>query len=133
MTARRRRIGSESDQQPLILPEKTPSFSSQSFRENGFSHSSSSLIKDPPKMSRDRTSEFANAIRSLQGRTVIRAVSAQDPTRAQNIQNYGEFMMLARSIGRNISSTCDKLEKLTLCKLFILEYSCILPLILVYF
>ncbi|CAH1407635.1 unnamed protein product [Nezara viridula] len=114
MTARRRRIGSESDQQPLILAEKTPSFSSQSFRENGFSSSSSSLIKDPPKMSRDRTSEFANAIRSLQGRTVIRAVSAQDPARAQNIQNYGEFMMLARSIGRNISSTYDKLEKLTL-------------------
>ena len=118
MTARRRRRGSESEQQPLILAEKPSSFTSQTSRENGFTNSISSLIKDPPMMSRDRTSEFANAIRSLQGRTVIRAIATQDPTRAKNIQNYGEFMMLARNIGKNISSTYDKLEKLTLCKFY---------------
>lgn len=120
MTARRRRIGSESEQQPLILVDTPPATSLsnhiQVLRENGFSSTFSAVIQEPPKMSRDRTVEFANAIRSLQGRTVIRAVAAQDPVRARNIQNYGEFMMLARNIGKNISSTWAKLEKLTLCK-----------------
>lgn len=119
MTARRRRIGSESEQQPLILIDKpSPSFNTpyvNQVQDNGFtSKGFSSVIHDPPMMSRDRTAEFSNAIRSLQGRTVIRAVATQDVARAKNIQNYGDFMMLARNIGRNISSTYAKLEKLTL-------------------
>lgn len=64
--------------------------------------------------SKDRTIEFANAIRSLQGRQIVRAVAARNPNKAKYIQSYGEFMMVARTIGKNISSTYAKLEKLTL-------------------
>lgn len=65
---------------------------------------------------RDRSSEFANTIRSLQGRNINRAVNIRDPKKVKQIQNYGEFMMVAKTIGKNIASTYAKLEKLTLCE-----------------
>ncbi|CAB0006212.1 unnamed protein product [Nesidiocoris tenuis] len=120
MSHLRRRIGSESESQPLILvdspsaPRPAPSRldNARGFVEGG------NLIGDGVlqkiNMSRDRTQEFATAIRSFQGKHIVRAVAAQDPNRAKNLQSYGEFMMLARTIGRNISSTYSKLEKLTL-------------------
>ncbi|XP_011863863.1 PREDICTED: syntaxin-5 [Vollenhovia emeryi] len=65
--------------------------------------------------SRDRTNEFANAIRSMQSRTVARtAASLQNPRRARQIQSYSNFMMIAKNIGKNIASTYAKLEKLAL-------------------
>lgn len=66
---------------------------------------------------RDRTTEFANTIRSLQGRNINRAVNLKDPKKVKQIQTYSEFMMIAKSIGKNIASTYAKLEKLTLRKL----------------
>lgn len=67
--------------------------------------------------SRDRTNEFANAIRSMQSRTAARtAVTLQNPRRARQLQSYSNFMMIAKSIGKNIASTYAKLEKLALCK-----------------
>lgn len=63
---------------------------------------------------RDRTVEFANTIRSLQGRNINRAVNLRDPKKVKQIQNYSEFMMIAKTIGKNIASTYAKLEKLTL-------------------
>lgn len=67
--------------------------------------------------SRDRTNEFANAIRSMQGRTVTRtAANLQNPRRARQLQSYSNFMMIAKNIGKNIASTYAKLEKLALCK-----------------
>ncbi|KAH8402964.1 hypothetical protein KR222_001530 [Zaprionus bogoriensis] len=63
---------------------------------------------------RDRTGEFSNAIRSLQSRNITRAVNIRDPRKAKQVQNYSEFMMLARFIGKNIASTYAKLEKLTM-------------------
>lgn len=68
---------------------------------------------------RDRTVEFANTIRSLQGRNINRAVNLRDPKKVKQIQNYSEFMMIAKTIGKNIASTYAKLEKLTLCKFFL--------------
>lgn len=68
-------------------------------------------------VSRDRTNEFATAIRSLQSRNIARAVNISDPRKAKQLQSYGEFMMIAKTVGRNIASTYSKLEKLTLCKL----------------
>lgn len=65
--------------------------------------------------SRDRTGEFFNAIRSMQGRNISRAVNIRDPRKATQLQSYAEFMMTARLIGKNIASTYSKLEKLTLC------------------
>jgi len=65
--------------------------------------------------SRDRTNEFANAIRSMQSRTVARTVAnLQNPRRARQIQTYSNFMMIAKNIGKNIASTYAKLEKLAL-------------------
>lgn len=65
---------------------------------------------------RDRSTEFANAIRSLQGRNIQRAVNVRDPRKAKQLQSYSEFMMIAKHIGKNIASTYAKLEKLTLRK-----------------
>ena len=66
--------------------------------------------------SRDRTFEFSNAIRSLQGRNITRAVNIKDPRKVKQLQSYSEFMLIAKNIGKNIASTYTKLEKLTLCK-----------------
>lgn len=138
MTARRRRGGSESEQSPLIVTggvaygNSAPGFSASSYAQRSSHHAfddsgSYSLDGDahgngtvpsfnPTMTSRDRTNEFASAIRSLQGRQVIHAVQARDPRKARHIQSYAEFMMIARTIGKNISSTYSKLEKLTLRK-----------------
>lgn len=80
------------------------------------------LINSEPEIefvmtARDRSSEFSNTIRSLQGRNINRAVNIRDPKKVKQIQNYGEFMMVAKTIGKNIASTYAKLEKLTLCEL----------------
>lgn len=63
---------------------------------------------------RDRTVEFSNAIRSLQGRNITRAVNLRDPKKVKQMQSYSDFMMIAKTIGKNIASTYAKLEKLTL-------------------
>lgn len=63
---------------------------------------------------RDRTNEFANAIRSIQSRTVARAAVSRTPRHAKQIQSYSEFMMTAKNIGKNIASTYSKLEKLAM-------------------
>lgn len=67
-------------------------------------------------MPRDRTAEFNSAVRSLQGRQIARAVQVKDVRKVKALQNYGEFMMIAKSVGLNISNTYAKLEKLTLRK-----------------
>lgn len=66
--------------------------------------------------SRDRTSEFGNAVRSLQSRSITRSINQRDTTKAKQMQNYAEFMNLAKFIGKNLTSTYAKLEKLTLRK-----------------
>ncbi|PSN48254.1 Syntaxin-5 [Blattella germanica] len=133
MTARRRRGLSESEQAPLIVTSGGP-YSQQNWShqntsnavqyENNGSRSQGSFIEDASlkqkgnnnrtMTSRDRTTEFVNAIRSLQGRQVARAVAVRDPRKAKYIQSYAEFMMISRTIGKNIGSTYTKLEKLTL-------------------
>ncbi|XP_050539284.1 syntaxin-5 isoform X2 [Daktulosphaira vitifoliae] len=65
-------------------------------------------------MPRDRTVEFNNAVRSLQGRQIARAVQVKDVKKVKALQSYGEFMLIAKSVGINISNTYAKLEKLTL-------------------
>lgn len=65
---------------------------------------------------RDRTLEFSNAIRTLQSRNLSRAVNIKDAKKATQLQNYSEFMTIAKHVGKNIASTYSKLEKLTLRK-----------------
>lgn len=75
---------------------------------------------------RDRTTEFSNTIRSLQGRNIQRVVNLKDPKKVQQLQSYSEFMMIAKHIGKNIASTYAKLEKLTLRESFVFLIVCLL-------
>lgn len=105
MTTRRRRGNSDSDQNSHV---------NYSIQDTSVSYN---LEKDINKiMPRDRTAEFNNAVRSLQGRQIARAVQVKDVKKVKALQSYGEFMMIAKSVGLNISNTYAKLEKLTLRK-----------------
>jgi len=131
METRRRRGTSESEQVPLVVkggaahtnkayakdPYQPYSNGSGSHLEESYHFSDlSAPLPDAIMTSRDRTNEFASAVRSLQGRQVVRAAQIRDGRKAKNTQSYAEFMMIARTIGKNISSTCSKLEKLALCE-----------------
>lgn len=123
MQARRRRTGSESE--PLIVvdqytksPERYQYIQQQSNNVQDY-YIQEDLVEDytepePIMTARDRTGEFANTIQSLQGRNIARAVTVKDAKKSRIIQSHTEFMMIAKSIGRNIASTYTKLEKLTL-------------------
>ncbi|CAD1477271.1 unnamed protein product, partial [Heterotrigona itama] len=50
----------------------------------------------------------------MQSRTVARTAILQNPRRARQLQSYSNFMLIAKSIGKNIASTYAKLEKLAL-------------------
>ncbi|NP_955924.2 syntaxin 5A, like [Danio rerio] len=60
---------------------------------------------------RDRTGEFQSVCKSLQGRQ-----NGAQPVRAVNnaIQKRSDFTLLAKRIGRDLSNTFAKLEKLTI-------------------
>ncbi|XP_053977089.1 syntaxin-5 [Hylaeus volcanicus] len=122
MPARRRHVGSELDHDFVITTSNSPwQGSSISQRYNNESEGRDLTENErkqtdiPPATmtSRDRTNEFVNAIRSMQSRTVSRVV-LQNPRRARQLQSYSNFMMIAKSIGKNIASTYTKLEKLAL-------------------
>ncbi|CAH0393846.1 unnamed protein product [Bemisia tabaci] len=120
MTARRRRVGSELDQggdwDTISFPGSSslnPSI--YNCDETGSAPNKGLNLQPVAKMSsRDRTKEFCNAVQSLQFRqikTVVR--QSQDPRKAKSLQSYREFMDTAKVIGKHISSTYAKLEKLT--------------------
>lgn len=128
MPARRRRTGSENEQ-PFIIVDNTswsqtqfPNFQSYNNGQGDFANVeefvTESVEPEPVMTSRDRTNEFVNAIRSMQGRNIAKAVAVRDPRKAKVIQSHTEFMNIAKSIGKNIASTYTKLEKLTLRKYF---------------
>lgn len=67
---------------------------------------------------RDRTSEFEALVERLQQRhdnTVLerRSLIQHPPPAQERIKNKTEFSLIAAEIGRNISNTTAKLEKLT--------------------
>lgn len=106
MTTRRRRGNSDSDQNSHL---------NYSIQDKSVAYT---LENDIHKiMPRDRTAEFNNAVRSLKGRQIAKAVQVKDVKKVKALQSYGEFMMIAKSVGLNISNTYAKLEKLTLRKL----------------
>ncbi|XP_025418485.1 syntaxin-5 [Sipha flava] len=100
MTTRRRRGNSDSDQ--------------ASYSSSYLTQESTVERKINKIMPRDRTAEFNSAVRSLQGRQIAKAVQDRDVKKVKALQSYGEFMMVAKSVGYNISNTYAKLEKLTL-------------------
>ncbi|XP_044749592.1 syntaxin-5 [Coccinella septempunctata] len=119
MLPRRRRVGSENE--PLILGGPTPWSQQSSFTSGGYPNNvtddfslEDTVEPEPVMAARDRTGEFVNTVQTLQGRNIVRAVSAQDPKKSKAIQSHSEFMLVAKNVGRNITSTYAKLEKLTL-------------------
>lgn len=130
MQARRRRTGSESE--PFVVVDQyTRSPEKYQFNQQHTNnvqdyyveedHIEDYIEPEPIMTARDRTGEFVNTIQSLQGRNIARAVGVRDQRRSRVIQSHTEFMMVAKSIGRNISSTYTKLEKLTLCMYLLLQ------------
>jgi len=61
--------------------------------------------------SRDRTKEFADTVRSLQGRNMNGHAGFKQ---GRNMNQASHFMKIARAIGADITKTYNKLEKLTL-------------------
>ena len=123
MPARRRHVGYEIDDDFVITTSNGPWRGSTISQRSSHESEGRDLTGNekqrpdtaPPTMtSRDRTNEFVNAIRTMQSRTVARAVVSQNPRRARQLQSYSNFMMIAKSIGKNIASTYNKLEKLAL-------------------
>ncbi|XP_006610579.1 syntaxin-5 [Apis dorsata] len=126
MPARRRHVGLEHgvDHGFVITTSNSPwqgniiSQQSSNHESEGYDLTQNSKkqadITPSTMTSRDRTNEFINAIRMMQSRTVARAVISQNPRRARQLQSYSNFMMIAKSIGKNIASTYTKLEKLAL-------------------
>jgi len=121
----RRRGGSESEQQDddtsyVIANNGKPSFQVTQDHVSPFPspnprQTRSSLVENGKKMSssRDRTAEFVNTVRSLQGRTLNGHPANFRPTN-QAARQSSDFMKIAKAIGKDITSTFTKLEKLTI-------------------
>lgn len=75
------------------------------------SFNSSIQLSNMVGSSRDRTREFADTVRSLQGRTA-NGHAVFRPGRSSSQASH--FMKIARAIGTDITRTYSKLEKLTL-------------------
>ncbi|VVC89912.1 unnamed protein product [Leptidea sinapis] len=60
------------------------------------------FIFEPVMAAKDRTQEFASAVRSLQGRTLVRTV-IKDPRKAAVLATYSQFMSMAKVISKNIT------------------------------
>lgn len=103
-----------SQQQAILVDNNNPN------KESPYLDEFEEEIEIVVMTARDRTNEFSNAIRSLQSRNITRAVNIRDPKKATQLQSYGEFMMIAKHVGKNIASTYTKLEKLTLCRYFLI-------------
>lgn len=133
MSARRRIPGQDSDQYTVVtvgsnsesVNKFTNNWTYTNHQNSPYSKDTSeSLYSSPTEdiefimTARDRTAEFSNAIRSMQGRNIARAANVRDPRKARQLQSYSEFMNIAKIIGKNIANTYSKLEKLTHCKIF---------------
>lgn len=128
MPARRRHVVSEVDGNSSIAISNNVWQGGNTQRYHDVGQTDGLLIENDTKhqdnatpvimTSRDRTNEFANAIRSMQSRTSATSSAVlQNSRRARQIQSYSNFMMMAKNIGKNIASTYAKLEKLALCKI----------------
>lgn len=74
-----------------------------------------SVMNSMASACRDRTVEFQSVVRSLKSRQVNGGV--QHKTKNSALKNRTEFSTFAKRIGRDLSKTYEKLEKLTLlCK-----------------
>ncbi|KAJ8672705.1 hypothetical protein QAD02_003965 [Eretmocerus hayati] len=118
MSARRRRVGADLVQEQLQRDSSYRGGSNNATepetRIRNHQVDQNQVQSGPTMTSRDRTQEFANAIRSMQSSTASRAAVMRNPRQARHLQGYSNFMMIAKTIGKNIASTYAKLEKLAL-------------------
>jgi len=119
----RRRGGSESENQPnssYVISDSSQSF--QVTRENLTPQSSPNprsasrgqAAEVMSTSSRDRTSEFRNTVRSLKGRNLNGHAVGGKGANSLAVRQNTDFINIAKSIGKDITSTYTKLEKLTL-------------------
>jgi len=121
----RRRGGSESESHPptsYVVSDSSNSF--QVTRENISPHPSpnprafkgSVEAMSVSCSSRDRTNEFKNTLRSLKGRSLNNGHLKNGRPGASGAlaKQNSDFLIIAKSIGKDITSTFTKLEKLTL-------------------
>ncbi|CAN8009720.1 unnamed protein product [Ixodes pacificus] len=112
MIARRRRTasGSEQEYSSVVVPSTTS-------RSAGTHHSPQpafAVNAGDAMTSRDRTSEFKSAAKLLQGRPGNGYLQRKQGHSERAVQEWAEFMHVARQIGKDIANTFSKLEKLTL-------------------
>ncbi|KAG8146795.1 hypothetical protein E2320_013892 [Naja naja] len=62
----------------------------------------------------DRTHEFRSACKSLQSRE--NGLHVNKPAQSGAIRQRSEFTLMAKRIGKDLSNTFAKLEKLTICE-----------------
>lgn len=72
----------------------------------------------------DRTNEFKSCVDSIRNRSALgnRAAEAKQRLIQSKATNKGEFSRMANSIGKEISSTTIKLNKLGQCTYFFLRH-----------
>jgi len=79
---------------------------------------SNPLLYSANSTSRDRTAEFLSAVRSLQNRSTNGMLHTPRQTQvsrnSEQYQQYSEFMRVVKIIGKDLSNTFSKLDKLTL-------------------
>ncbi|KAL2711959.1 syntaxin-5 [Vespula squamosa] len=126
MPARRRHVGYESENDFVITnlnsewrdTNTKEQYCNETRNVGGLKENHFKQRDIPPSpitmTARDRTNEFINTIRTMQDRTIVRTTNLQNPRRARQMQSYSNFMMVAKSIGKNIANTYTKLEKLAL-------------------
>lgn len=110
MITRRRRNNSDSDDQPnpYRFHKTGQTIETQITTVSDF-HSSS---LDLEMSCRDRTTEFASAVKSLKSRQSNGHLPSSRNTHA--VKQRSEFTQIAKRIGRDLANTFAKLEKLTL-------------------
>lgn len=127
MSARRRRIGLESQQSFISVPtdvygrnETEINYSDSPFFGT-FSDNSFPFETDLIMAARDRTKEFSSTIQNLQSRQIAKALNVRESKKSVYVQSHAQFMTIARAIGKNVANTYSKLEKLTLCKYILMH------------
>uniref|UniRef100_T1JGD8 t-SNARE coiled-coil homology domain-containing protein n=1 Tax=Strigamia maritima TaxID=126957 RepID=T1JGD8_STRMM len=113
---RRRRIGSETQVwEPTGISYPVPSQTAQKSESSTISCLNSSSFEQNSEMTcRDRTNEFIGAVKSLQGRQGNGVVPHQQLRKVKGLQQWSEFMRIAKLIGKDLTSTYTKLEKLAI-------------------
>ncbi|KAM7288574.1 syntaxin-5 [Ixodes scapularis] len=112
MIARRRRTasGSEQEYSSVVVPSTT----SRSAGTHYSPQPAFAVNAGDAMTSRDRTSEFKSAAKLLQGRPGNGYLQRKQGHSERAVQEWAEFMHVARQIGKDIANTFSKLEKLTL-------------------